>query len=200
MPEPEASLGAGMALGTRRVTDPSLSAALSTTDAAMIAIATGYNVTVVGMLTLSGLAWLIGRREAAAVAIAVMFAYAVLLGPYPSILRAAAMGTIVMASIVVGRPHAAVRALVIASAVMIALDPGALKSISFPLTLAATAGVVWLAPPASRVVHNLLNAVRKRDTRSPASDFVADNVSMTFAAILPALPVIMAASNRLSLS
>jgi ComEC/Rec2-related protein len=199
LPEPEATLGAGLAVGTRRVTDPALNSALSDTDAAMIVVATGYNVTILGILTVAGLAWLIGRRQAAVAAMFVMAGYALLLGPYPSILRAAIMGAIVMAAIVVGRPHAATRALIIACAVMVAIDSSALTSISFPLTATATGGVVLLLP----ALRNLLRAVSPRVGRAAAgrdwAGGVADSAALTLAAIIPALPVVVAATHRLSL-
>jgi competence protein ComEC len=200
LPEPEATLGAGLALGTRRISDPSLSSALADTNADMIAIATGYNVTVLGMLTLGGLAWLIGRRQSALAATFVMAGYALLLGPYPSIIRAAVMGTIVMAAVIVGRPHATMRALIIACASMVAIDPSALTSISFPLTAAATAGVVWLFNPLRQVFNGILSRLIGPLTQGGWAEGLSDSAAITLAAVVPALPVVMAFTHRLSIS
>jgi competence protein ComEC len=199
LPEPEATLGAGLALGTRRVTDPALNTALTDTDAAMIVFATGYNVTILGILTLAGLAWLIGRRQAAVVAAFAMAGYALLLGPYPSIIRAAIMGAIVMAAVVVGRPHTAMRALIIACALMVAFDSSALTSISFPLTAAATAGVVWFFPTLRNFFRAALSLAMRIDARRDWTEGVADSSALTLAAVIPALPVVVAATHRLSL-
>lgn len=200
LPEPEASLGSSIAFGTRRITDPGFSAALNSTDAALIAVATGYNVTVVGLFMFGLLMGIIGRRPAALAGMLFLCVYALLIGFYPSVLRAVVMGIAVMGAALVGRPSGAVRALVVACAVMVAIDPQSLLSLSFPLSLSATGGVALLGNPAGHGMRKLLRIDPDSGSGAAVRTWLADSTGLTMAAVCPGVPVILAVSHTLSSS
>ncbi len=198
LPEPEASLGAGLVFGTSRVRDPVLTAELRSTNADMIAVATGFNVTLVGLTALEGLAPLVGRRQAALAGLLAMLVYAIVLGFYPSVLRATIMTGAVLCASLVGRPYSGVRLLLLACAGMVAFDPAALTSISFPLSLSATGAVVWLLPPLQGWARRCLRL--SRDS-GPGRALAAGPLSgglVTVCAMAGSAPAVLAVTHRVS--
>ncbi|RRO19325.1 DNA internalization-related competence protein ComEC/Rec2 [Saccharopolyspora rhizosphaerae] len=69
-----------------------------------------------------------------------------LAGPEPSVLRAAAMGAITLLALVLGRRRSALPALAASVIVLLLLLPELATSAGFALSVAATAGLVLLAP------------------------------------------------------
>lgn len=200
LPEPEASLGAGIALGTRRAIDPALNSALTATGTAQIIVASGYNITLVSIFVISGLSWLIGRRQAALLALPAIGAYAVFVGLYPSVVRAAVMGAIVVGAALVGRPHAGMRALILAAGLMTALDPLVLADLSFLLSFAGTAGLFLLAKPLRAAIERPLRSRLGEIEPNSALAGLTETLATTMAASLASLPVILAAFHTLSLA
>lgn len=202
LPEPEASLGAGIALGTRRVIEPTLNTALTTTGTAQIVVASGYNITIVSTFVLWLLAWLIGRRWALWLTLAGISAYSLFVGLYPSVVRAAIMGFIVVFAQMAGRPHSGMRALLIASAVLVAISPSpwfagvfgtsplALNDVSFLLSFFGTAGLFLFAEPLTAAFGQLTGRSGSID-RSSLQGVAAATGAATVAAMAGSTPVIL---------
>ncbi len=102
----------------------------------------------VGLLAAAGL--LAGRRLPAAWRLLpVAFAcgvYLLVVGPRPAILRASLMALLAAAALLLERRAPGPHALTLTIGVLVALDPGAVRDLSFLLTASATAGIVVLAP------------------------------------------------------
>lgn len=82
--------------------------------------------------------------------------YVVIVGPEPSVLRAAAMGAIVVAGLVWGQRAEPLHALGLALVILIVVRPGLTTSVGLHLSAAATAGLVlWARPLAERLAHVL---------------------------------------------
>jgi competence protein ComEC len=94
-----------------------------------------------------GLAGLLrsGRRSRAAALVASGAALFWLVGGEPSVVRAAAMGTIGVGGLLVGRPSRAPAALATAVVVLLAADPWLAVELGFVLSVLATAAIVLLA-------------------------------------------------------
>ena len=208
LPEPEASLGAGITLGTKRVIEPTLNEALINTGTMQIVVASGFNITIVSAFVISGLAWLIGRRWAALLSLPAIGLYAIFVGLYPSVLRAAVMGVIYIWATLAGRPHSGMRALILATAIMtlpgppvlsgILGGPQVLHDISFQLSLSSTAGLFLIAPPLIAGVRWLLTGSVENDGRLAALGGLADSTGTTLAAMIASLPVILVNFHTLS--
>ena len=84
----------------------------------------------------------VSRALIAALALA---GFVVLVGPQPSVLRAAAMGAITLLALTTGRVRQAVPALAAAVLVLLSLDPALARDLGFALSVAATAGIVVAA-------------------------------------------------------
>lgn len=86
----------------------------------------------------------VGRALIAAMALA---AFVVLVGPQPSVLRAAAMGAITLLALATGFARQAIPALAAAVLILFSVEPGLSRDLGFALSVAATAGIVLLAAP-----------------------------------------------------
>jgi competence protein ComEC len=92
-----------------------------------------------------------GRRRLALgltlVVILMLAGYAAFTGGAPSVVRASAMGAIMLLGPVVGRRYDPVAALCMTAALMLALDPDLLLDAGFQLSFAAMAGISAVSPP-----------------------------------------------------
>lgn len=89
----------------------------------------------------------LGPRIAAGCAATVLLGLVVLVGPQPSVLRAAVMGAVTIVAMLVGRTRSAIPALASAVVVLLIADPALAVSAGFGLSVVATAGLVLLVPP-----------------------------------------------------
>ena len=146
LPEPEASLAAGMLLG-RRTMPAALEEDLRRTGTTHLLVVSGQNValllgTAVGLLT----AW-ISRRQASLLVLALLPGYVVLVGADPPVVRAAIMAVGIAIAGLSGRRTPSWIYLLYALALMLALRPLLVRDVAFQLSATATAGVLLLAPP-----------------------------------------------------
>ncbi len=137
----------------------------------------------VGLL-LGGCWWLFGSlssRFALVGAVSVLLLYVCLVGPRPSLLRAAIMGFLVVLSLAVERPPQALNALCAALIAILAFDPAAVLDLGFQLSFLATAGILVLAP-------RLLEWWRSPEADGPPRP-AAVALAATIAAQLATLPI-----------
>ncbi|MBI1885615.1 MAG: DNA internalization-related competence protein ComEC/Rec2 [Chloroflexi bacterium] len=146
LPEPEASLAAGVLLGRRATLSNDLTGAMNVTGTSHLVAVSGQNVTLLAGLLIGALAWAIGRRPAAWLALAAVVGYSFLVGGEPSVIRAAIMAGLYIMASTTGRQNSAFQALALAGAAMTALDPRVVNDVSFQLSFAATLGLMVFAP------------------------------------------------------
>src|SRR5262249_2710091 len=148
----------------------------------------GFNVGLVAGAVLVGLRVLrLPARLAAAMALAVLIAFAAVVGGQASVLRATVMAGLVLAGQLLGRETGAWNSLAAALLVLLAWEPGALVDPGLQLSFAATAGILGLAVP----IRGLLPA------RWPAP--VATAVAVSAGAQLAVSPLMLLYWNQLSL-
>ncbi|MDE3112404.1 MAG: ComEC/Rec2 family competence protein [Chloroflexota bacterium] len=186
IPEPEGSIVLGIVLGERSAIPRDLRAAFAVTGTTHILAISGFNMTLVAAGAAMALR---GRAPSLAVAIATVAAvsaYSVLVGPQPSVVRAALMSAVGSLGLALGRPGVAANALGAAVALMLLVDPAALEDVGFLLSVSATAGlIVWE------------RAVRARLAHLPA--WAAEGLAATIAASTPTIPIVAAVFGRISL-
>jgi competence protein ComEC len=109
------------------------------------------SVSGVHVALVAGAVWLLGgwlpRRLRLVLMLAAIGAYLLLVGPLPALVRAAVMGLLAGTALLVERPPAAANALGWAVILLILDWPDIVRSPAFQLTVAATAGLLLLAPP-----------------------------------------------------
>lgn len=114
----------------------------------------GSNVAIVLGAVLVGMRSL-GHRVRIAFGYAALALFVLVVGPDPSVLRAAAMGSIALACLAYGRTAEPLAALGLAMIAVVALRPGMLFSVGMQLSAAATAGIVIFCGPIERALHRL---------------------------------------------
>lgn len=105
----------------------------------------------------------------------------------PSVVRAAAMGSVALLGMSSNGREKGVRALGVAVLVLLLLDPWLALSVGFVLSALATAGILFLAPPWRDALRTWLPR------------WVAEAVSVPLAAQLACTPVVAAISDQVSL-
>ena len=199
LPQPEASLAQGILLGRRTSLPASLSQAFNDTGTSHLLAVSGYNVTLVAGLFIAGLAWLIGRRPAAWLALAAIVGYAFLVGGQPSVLRAAVMGGLYIVATALGRQGGGLQAVALAGAGMTAFDPQLIREPSFQLSFASTAGLIVFAPALGARLEALLLPTANDDALPGLLRGAVELVAVTAAAIAFTLPIVAVHFGRLSL-
>ncbi|MBB3661106.1 competence protein ComEC [Prauserella sediminis] len=107
----------------------------------------GSNVAIVcGAVLLLARAVRLGPRVSAGAAGIALAGFVVLVGYEPSVLRAAVMGALGLAALVLGRRRSVVPALAAAVCGLILVDPAMATSMGFALSVVATGGLIFLAP------------------------------------------------------
>ena len=200
VPEPQASMGQALLLGMRDGLPDDLVEDFRVTGTAHVLAISGLHVGVLLGISMSASAWLFGRRHRLYLLapFVLVWSYALLAGASPSVIRAAAMGSVFLAARLLGRPGTVMPALGLAAAVMVALSPGVLWSVSFQLSFAAVAGIALLRP---RFGASPLGA-RDEDERGESAGplaWLADAVGVSVAATIATLPLLAFHFERVSL-
>ncbi len=147
LPEPEASLAAGMLLGRQRTMPAGLEEDLRRTGTTHLLVVSGQNIALLLGTAVGLLSAVVARRQAALIALALLPGYVVLTGAEPPVVRAAIMAVGIAIAALSGRRTPAWIYLLYALALMLALRPLLIRDVAFQLSATATAGVLLLAPP-----------------------------------------------------
>jgi len=188
LPPDTAGLLPGLVLGDTSRLSPTLRSDFRTTGMTHLVAVSGANVAIVLGAVLVLARWLqLGPRAGPAAAGLALAGFVVLARPSPSVLRAAAMGLVVVLALVTGRARAALPALSAAVLGLLLIEPALSRSIGFALSVAATAGLLVLAPPwRARFARRL-------------PGWLADAVAVPLAAQCACAPLIAAMSAQVSL-
>ena len=190
VPEPEAALGAGILLGVRTSIAPEINDSFAAAGLTHVVAISGWNIAIVTALVLSLIRPLErragGRWTTALIAASTVGAYVILTGASPSVVRAALMAGAMLVGRLAGSRAHATSALGLAALAMLLVAPSVLWDVGFQLSLLATAGLIWYG-----------RSIEQRLHRWPA--WLREPVSLTLAAQLTTLPVILVNFERLSL-
>jgi competence protein ComEC len=145
-----AGLLVGMALGDTSLLPAELERDFRAAGLTHLMAVSGANLAVAlaAGLWLAGVAGA-GRRALAAVGVALVALLVVVTRWEPSVLRAGVMAGLVLGGIASGRGPGGRRALCLAVVVLLLADPALAGALGFQLSVAATAGVLWLGPVAA---------------------------------------------------
>ncbi|WP_022918076.1 ComEC/Rec2 family competence protein [Ruania albidiflava] len=138
----------GIALGDTRALPAALAADMRTTGLTHLTAISGAHVALLLAVLMVLLLWAPRWLRAGAGAVALV-AFVALVRPEGSVLRAAVMGGVLLLGLALRRPRSGLPALCVAAVVLLAADPWISRSYGFALSVAATAGLLLLAPPLS---------------------------------------------------
>jgi competence protein ComEC len=185
LPEPEASLAAGVLIGEQRTMPPALTDALRATGTTHLVVVSGQNVAIVIGAVVALLTAVVSRRQAGLAALFMLPAYVVLVGGGAPVIRAAAMAVGIAIAAWAGRRTPAWVFLAYAVAIMLALDPLLARDVSFQLSAAATAGVLLIAPP----LVERIQLVAQRVPGGPVLGAVGAAAAVSVGAAIAVAPV-----------
>jgi competence protein ComEC len=144
----------------------------------------GFNVSLAAALCWYLGTWLPGRWRYLPPLFAIV-AYLLLVGPLAPILRAALMALLALTALWLRRPPHAANALAVTVGGLVLAQPGVVRDVGFQLTVAATAGLIFLSPRLERAWLAL-----PRWLRAP--------LAASAAAQLATLPFVLAAFHQLA--
>jgi competence protein ComEC len=199
LPEPQASVLAGILLGVGHGIPKDLEEAFSMTGTTHVLVISGSNIAILaGILTAIGRR-LIGKQKATPFVLVGIAMYTVLVGADAAVVRAAIMGGLYVLALHYGRQSHALISLMVAASVMTLSDPRTLWDVGFQLSFAATLGLILVVPPMQEALEGWLRQWLSRTNVRQAVNLLNDACIVTVAAQLTTTPVILYTFGRLSL-
>lgn len=181
LPEPHASLLAGVTLGIKSGMPKDFWDALKKTGTAHVVVASGMNVTLVASFLIGLLTLFLPRGKAIIFAVVGVWFYAILSGFDAPIIRAAIMGSIAFVAQKVGRVTFAWRGLILSALVMLIIKPNWIGDIGFILSFLATAAILAFEPKFKKIFSFLPKIVREGFSTSLSAQIgVAPVIYLTF--------------------
>ncbi|MCL5666747.1 MAG: competence protein ComEC family protein, partial [Patescibacteria group bacterium] len=186
--EPQASLLMGILIGARKTLPQNVVDNFNATGVSHIIAISGYNISII-IKALEYLARLLGRKMSFWLSLLVIAGFVIVSGASASVIRAAIMGGCLLLAFYIGRQYSISPILFFSAFVMLLLNPKILYwDISFQLSFAATAGIVYFSPLLETATAGWPGLLKTKDI------FLT-----TMAAIVVTLPLILLYFGRLSL-
>lgn len=142
LPEPHAGLLTGLLFGTKSSLSREFYTALVDSGTLHIIALSGMNISIMSRLLQDGLSWIVSKRVSSLLTIVVIAWFLWFVGPSPSIVRAAIMGSISVLAVVFGRQYWPLFTWILAVGSMLLINPLWLVDISFQLSVLATLGII----------------------------------------------------------
>ena len=160
LPEPQSSLARALLLGQRGQIPGDLTDRFRSTGTSHLLAISGLHVGVLLLLSLGAAGALLGRQRQfyLLLPLAAVWFYVLVSGLPPSSVRAAIMGSVLLAAMALGRPRSILPALALAAALMAAWNPQVLTQVSFQLSFAAMVGIVVALPLQNRLREKITSA------------------------------------------
>ncbi len=201
LPEPHASLAAGVVIGGKSGLGSTLQNAFVRSGLAQIIVLSGYNVMVVAdWLMALFVALSVSKKWSAIAGALAIFGFVGIAGTSATAVRAMIMALIALFARATGRSYAASRALLLAVGLMLvwnplylAFDPG------FGLSVVATAGLIWIAPLIEKVLSFTKAPVLLKERFQTTVPFWKNAIATTLAAQIAVLPLLLYDTGNLSL-
>jgi competence protein ComEC len=189
LPEPYASLAGGIVIGGKSGLGNDLKDAFIRSGLVQIIVLSGYNVMVVAEWIMAALALTkLKKRWSTIAGICAILIFVGIAGASATALRAMIMAIIALYARATGRTYAAGRALFFVIFLMLVWNPLYLVfDPGFGLSVAATAGLIWLAPLIEKIISFMKNV------------FWKNAIATTLAAQIAVLPLLLYDTGNLSL-
>ena len=190
LPEPQAALGQALLLGLRGGLPSNVQDQFRRAGAAHLLAISGLHVGVLLALAIAVSQASLGRRRGLYLLapLFLMWAYVLLAGASPSVVRAGIMGSAYLLALATGRATTPLNAL--ATLLMLAWDPRWLWHLSFQLSFAAMAGVLVIGVPAWQRLRALAWGGAPSGWRPWLWDWGTGGVLISAGAILRTLPLV----------
>lgn len=156
LPEPSASLLAGITLGSKSGIPEDVYEKFKATGTAHIVALSGYNISIIAWAVMGAMMFFMAARNISFwISLAVIALFVLMTGASASVVRAAVMGVLVLIARREGRMYTATNALIFAGAMMVFLNPKILRfDVGFQLSFLATLGLIMLSPKLEEKLKN----------------------------------------------
>lgn len=191
LPEPMASLAAGILLGVKGQMPQDFYQSLVSTGTLHIVAASGYNVSIVAAVIMQTMMTIVSRGLAIGIGTVGIIFYVLIAGGSASVVRAGIMGSLTLIAYYFGRPAEAKRLLWLAAGVMLLINPLLIFDIGFELSFGATIGILYLLPWLQTIDSRLQKPV-------VIKAILANYLYPTLAATIATLPIILWYFGRIS--
>lgn len=193
LPEPHASLVAGIVLGSKSSLPDYFWENLKSTGTAHVVVASGMNVTMVMSFLLGLLVNVIKRYKAIIFAILGAWLYVLMSGFDAPLVRAAIMGTIAFGAQGMGRLSSAIRALIFSALLMLIVNPEWAYDLGFILSFVATLSILFFEPKIAILLERIPLIFKKDLATTVAAQIgVAPIIYLSFGTFNPFSPIINA--------
>jgi len=194
LPEPQAALAIGVVLGIQSSIPDEVYQSFSVTGTSHILVVSGWNFTIVAsMLGALAARLRLGRGATLALALVVMWVYAIFTGASAAVLRAAAMASLAAVARASERSSEPWHLLLGACWLISLADPHTLWDLGFQLSALATASLFAYGQPVADWFS------RRRPFTWPVMAPISEALVATFAAQVLTLPLILYQFGNLSL-
>ena len=203
LPEPHASLLAGMLFGVKKTMPPDFYDALIETGMLHVIALSGMNISIIVRVLFDTLGKILGITISVMLTIAAIVGFITFVGASSTIVRAGIMGCLSLGGVLFGRRDIPLLSLAVAAGTMILLNPSIISSISFQLSCAATLGIIlfgggtYHTNPAEQQVKTSVSSLT--EIGYSLLSFIRSELRVTFAAQLFTVPIIFYYFHRVSL-
>ncbi len=192
LPEPHASLAAGLILGLKRNIPDAFKDQLSITGLTHIIALSGYNVTIIVAVLADLLLGYVNRRKVFFIGTGFILCFVIMTGASSSVVRAAIFSFLVMLGKIIGRRADFTNIMILAALVMVLFNPFVLASdVGFQLSFLAFAGLIFLSPILGKMVET------SRAAKLP--DWFRVPLVETLSAQIAVFPLILTIFGRVSI-
>jgi len=186
LPEPQASLAAGVLLGGAGHLDPDFRLQLQRSGLAHVVAIDGFKQVIVAGVLAGVAVRVLGARAGAVSVLLGIIAYTLLTGAHPAAVRAGLMVGLATLASLTGRVADPLTSVLVAATIMAAVDPRILLDVGLQLSLSATLGIVLLWPQLRPRLQGLPH-------------WVAEPAGLTLAVTVATLPVTLSTFQLVSL-
>ena len=199
LPDPEASLLAGILLGVDTGLPKDLQQAFKDTGTAHIIAISGFNIAIIAGLFFTLFSRVLGQTRGSILAILGIALYTFLVGADAAVVRAAIMGVIALTIRQLGRRNDGLNALMLSAVIMSIFNPHIPWDVGFQLSFFATLGLILYAEPFQNWAVNSITRYTTEGTAQKLAAPISEYILLTLAAQLTTLPIMAYHFKRISL-
>ncbi len=199
LPDPQASLLAGILLGIESGISPDVREAFNHTDTTHIIAISGSNMVIIAGLIMSITRRFLRQQWAITATIVGVVAYAIFVGGDAAVLRAAIMTTLTLAAAALGRETYGMASLGFAALLLTAINPLMVEDLSFQLSFLATLGLILYVDPLQRLLEHGLSRWMSSERARQVIGAISDSLLVTVAAQITTRPLLAHTTGQLSL-
>lgn len=149
----------GLVVGDESGLSEELREQMQQTGLSHLTAVSGANLAIItGAVLFMAMAFRVPRRLAILIAALSLLGFVTVVGPQPSVLRAACMGAVALLALLAKRTRAGIAALAASVVIVLLIDPWMAVSMGFALSVAATAGLLIYAHVASTRIERARTA------------------------------------------